>query len=196
MSRRRRVGLFGGSFNPPHLAHLIVAEQVRDQFALDEVRWIPARRPPHKAGEALAEAAHRLAMTRLAVAANPAFAVSAVEFEREGPSYTVDTVAALQAAEPEVAFMLLLGGDSLAGLAAWHRPHDLLARVPLVVYPRPGASSLLLPDGLQGTVHTAEAPLLDLSGSAIRARCAAGRSIRYLVPTAVAEHIAAHGLYR
>src|SRR5690606_21131049 len=103
-----KVGLFGGSFNPPHLAHLIVAELVREQFGLDQVLWIPALIPPHKRESRLASAEHRLEMTRLAVASNPAFAVSDLELRRSGVSYTVDTVRTLQTANPSVSYFLII----------------------------------------------------------------------------------------
>ncbi|MDX1547318.1 MAG: nicotinate-nucleotide adenylyltransferase [Rhodothermales bacterium] len=191
------VGLFGGSFNPPHLGHLLVAETVRDQFALDAVWWIPARVPPHKVGEGedLAAPAHRLAMTRLAVADHDAFAVSDVEVRREGPSYTVETVRALQAAHPEHTFHLILGGDSLRGFASWRRPEEIAERVPLLVYRRPGAAPAV-PEELEGRVRFAEAPLLAISSTDLRARCRAGRSLRYLVPEPVRAYIEEHRLYR
>ncbi len=189
------VGLFGGSFNPPHLAHLIVAETVREQFRLDQVWWIPARRPPHKAEETLVSSQHRLAMTRRATQDHPAFAVSDVEVRRAGTSYTVETVRALQAAHPEYAFSLLLGGDSLRDFGTWRQPEEIVARVPLIVYRRPGAAEIEVEPYLAGRVRFAEAPLLEISGTEIRARLREGRSIRYLVPDAVRAYIEEHGLY-
>lgn len=189
------VGLFGGSFNPPHLAHLIVAETLREQFRLDQVWWIPANRPPHKTKDALISPAHRLAMTRRATQDHPAFVVSDVEAQRAGASYTIDTVRVLQGAHPEHAFSLLLGGDSLRDFGAWYQPEEIAARLPLMVYLRPGASAPAIEPYLAGRVHFAEAPLLGISGTEIRARLRAGRSIRYLVPDAVREYIQEQGLY-
>lgn len=189
------IGIFGGSFNPPHVGHLIVAEAMREQFALDRVLWIPSRQPPHKPGAGLADARHRLAMTRLATDGNPAFAVSEVELRREGVSYTVDTVRALQEAHPDDTFSLLIGGDSLRDFGSWHRPDEIARRVALLVYRRPGAHVADLPPGLAARIRFADAPLLDVSGTDIRARCRAGRSIRYLVPDPVRAYIAGHGLY-
>ena len=189
------IGLFGGSFNPPHLAHLLVAETVREQFRLDQVWWIPARRPPHKAEEVLVSSQHRLEMTRRATQDHPAFAVSDVEVRRADASYTVETVRALQAAHPDYVFSLLLGGDSLRDFGTWRQPGEIVARVPLIVYRRPGAADIEVEPYLAGRVRFAEAPLLEISGTEIRARLREGRSIRYLVPDAVRAYIEEHGLY-
>ncbi len=191
------IGLFGGSFDPPHLAHLIVAETVREQFRLDQIWWIPAFEPPHKVEEALAASHHRLAMTRRATQGNPGFATSEVEVRRAGISYTVETVRALQETHPDYAFSLLLGGDSLHDFGSWYQPEEILARVPLIVYQRPGAAGEApVASFLEGRVRFASAPLIDLSATEIRARVRAGRSIRYLVPDAVRAYIEEQGLYR
>ncbi len=190
-----RVGIFGGSFNPPHVAHLALAEAARDQGGLDRVVWIPAATPPHKQRQNLPAAEHRLAMTRLAVAGNGAFVVSDLEIERAGVSYTVDTVRALQAAYPDVAFHLLLGGDSLAQFGAWVEPEEIARRVPLIVYPRPGADLSRVAPSLMARVTLLDRPLLDPSSTALRGLLRAGRSVRYLVPDAVLAYIAEHGLY-
>lgn len=191
----RTVGVFGGSFDPPHVAHLIVAETLREQFAFDQIWWMPAYQPPHKTDAAQTPAHHRLAMTRAATQTNPAFLVSALEVEREGLSYTVDTLRLLQDRYPEVAFMLIVGGDSWADFDAWHRPDEIVRRVPLVVYPRPGAVDLTVPPPYAERVHIAEAPLLEVSSTLIRERRRDGRSIRYLVPEPVRAYIIEHGLY-
>ena len=190
-----RVGLFGGSFNPPHLAHLIVAETVHEQFGLDTIWWMPAYQPPHKTDAALAAAAHRLAMTQLAIADNPTFAVSDLEIQREGTSYTVDTVRTLQAAQPNYRFFLLIGGDSWQDFSTWHQPEEIRDRVPLIVYRRPGITMLDVEPPFAERVHVADAPLLEISGTNIRQRLRAGRSIRYLVPDPVRVYIDQHNLY-
>lgn len=190
-----RVGIFGGTFNPPHFAHLILAEIIREQAELDRIRWIPTRTPPHKTADTPAR--HRLAMTRLAVAGNDAFEVSEIELQRSGPSYTVDTLEALQRDEPDVAFSLLIGGDSLADFMTWRRPEEIVRRVPLIVYRRPGATAS--PEAVMrfaDRIRYADAPAIELSSVSIRERVRNGQSIRYMVPDTVRAYIVQHGLYR
>jgi nicotinate-nucleotide adenylyltransferase len=190
------VGLFGGSFNPPHIAHLVVAEAVRDQFGLDAVWWIPCATPPHKPTDKLVPARHRLAMTQRATAGHPDFEVSDLEVQREGVSYTVDTVRALQDAYPETAFALIIGSDTLHNFATWHRPDEIADRVPLIVYKRSGVTTSVADPRFANQAHFAAAPQMDVSSTEIRARCRHGRSIRYFVPEAVRAYIEKHALYR
>jgi nicotinate-nucleotide adenylyltransferase len=191
------VGLFGGSFNPPHLAHLIVAETIREQFDLEEVWWMPAHTPPHKTDAAIAPPAHRLEMTRRATASNPTFRVCDEEIERGGASYTVETLRALSERHPDARFSLLLGGDSLAGFPSWRAPDEIARRARLLVYRRPGESDPpALPAPLARRVQYADAPLLEVSGTALRARRRRGQSLRYLVPDPVRAYIDRHDLYR
>jgi len=189
------VGIFGGSFNPPHTGHLIIAETIRDQFDLDQVLWIPSARPPHKHERDLASADHRLRMSQLAVSGHSSFAVSNIELQRRGFSYTVDTVKDLQDLYPDCIFSLIVGSDSLDDLPSWFQPEEITRRVPLLVYRRNSFSesqSSLPPDS---KVHFADAPRLDISGTDIRSRIRRGRSIRYLVPDDVEAYIHQHGLY-
>jgi nicotinate-nucleotide adenylyltransferase len=190
-----KVGLFGGSFNPPHVAHLIVAETVREQFAFNQILWMPALIPPHKRESRLASAEHRLEMTRLATASNPAFAVSDLELRRSGLSYTADTIRTLQETNPSIAYSLIVGGDSFRGFTSWYRPQEILERVPLIVYERGEDAQTEIEASFGGRVCFAAAPLLAISSTDIRERCATGHSIRYLVPEPVREYIEAHGLY-
>jgi nicotinate-nucleotide adenylyltransferase len=190
------IGLFGGSFNPPHVAHLVVAEVARDQFGLDEVWWIPNATPPHKSADGLAAVDHRLAMTRRAVADNPAFRVCDIEIERAGVSYTVDTVQALQNQHPDTDFYLIIGSDSLDHFAEWHKPEEIARRVPLVVYKRPGVIDAVPEPRFANHVRFVAAPVMEVSGTEIRSRRRAGRSIRYLVPDGVRTYIEDHGLYQ
>lgn len=189
------LGIYGGTFNPPHLAHLIIAETVRDQFGLDRVLWVPAGRPPHKDVRGLASARDRLAMTKLAVEGNASFSVSEIEMGRDGASYTVDTLGALQQAYPDARLHLLLGGDSLAQFASWRQPDVILERARLIVYDRPGADAPDVSGRVAEQARFAEAPLLMISGTEVRARCERGASIRYLVPEPVRAYIREHGLY-
>lgn len=190
------IGLFGGSFNPPHVAHLIVAEIARDQFDFEEVWWIPNATPPHKKRGELAAVEHRLAMTRRVVAERSSFRLCDIEVKRSGVSYTVDTVRALQEDYPDMDFGLLLGSDSLDHFASWHEPDEIAARVPLVVYKRPGVIEEVAEPRFANHVHFVSAPVMEVSGTEIRSRCRAERSIRYLVPDSVRTYIEEHGLYR
>lgn len=201
----RRIGLFGGTFDPPHLGHLALAEWARDRLGLDRVVFMPAGVPPHKRGRALTGAAHRVAMARLAVGGHRAFAVSTLEARRRGPSFTVDTLRALEAAHPGARLYLLMGADSLDDFASWHEPGAIAKLATLVVAARPGAGE---PDagrprgrrravrGVPARIIRLRNPGIELSSSALRARARAGRSLRYLVPDAVAAYIARHRLYR
>jgi len=190
------IGLFGGSFNPPHVAHLVVAEIARDQLGFDEVWWIPNATPPHKSHDELAAVEHRLAMTRRAIADNPSFRVSEIEVGREGVSYTVDTLRVLQDEHPDTDFGLLLGSDSLDHFGEWHRPDEIMERVPLVVYKRPGIIEDVPEPRFANRVRFVSAPVMEVSGTEIRSRRRAGRSIRYLVPETVRSYIREHNLYR
>lgn len=190
-----RYGLFGGSFDPVHNAHLELARSALHALQLDRLYWVPAGRPWQKTRQ-LSEAAHREAMVRLAIAGEPRFVLDRIEIEAGGPSYTLDTVRALQAAHPGASWYLLIGQDQYAGLPTWHGWPELLERVVLAVAQRPGA---------QGTVHdevrrharcSVPLPMLDISSTAIRARVAAGQPIHHWVPPAVARYIDQHALYR
>ena len=190
------IGLFGGSFNPPHVAHLAVAEACAEAAGLDTVWWMPTPTPPHKrADPALAAPEHRLAMARLAAEGNVRFAVSDVEFRRPGPHFTVDTLRALRDEHPGNTFALVVGGDSLAAFATWREPEAILELARLVVYRRPGADLAGVPDTVLARTTVVDGPALELSGTELRARIAGGQSVRYLVPDAVLAYVGAHGLY-
>jgi nicotinate-nucleotide adenylyltransferase len=200
-----RVGVFGGTFDPVHFGHLILAEQAREQARLDEVWFVPAARPPHKPEHALTRFDQRVEMLQLAVAGNPAFRVDELEKERDGPSYTADTVAELRRRAPAGELLLLVGSDTLLDLGQWHQPERILREVALLVTTRPG-HPVPPPDQLRGRLglapdvplryQTVETPLVDLSSRDLRRRAAAGRSLRYLTPRAVEVYVAQRGLYR
>jgi nicotinate-nucleotide adenylyltransferase len=193
------VALLGGTFDPVHYGHLFAAQAARDALSLEQVVFVPARVSPHKEGRAVAEPAHRLAMVRLAVAGNPGLAVSEVELGREGPSYTVDTVATLRAAGI-ARVSLVLGTDAFLLIRTWKRWEDLLGQVGLVLVSRPGSSdrdARALAEELGAPVdHWVEALGVAVSSSELRGRLARGRTVRYLVPDPVLEYIAEHSLYR
>ena len=200
---RRRIGVLGGTFDPPHIGHLWLATMAADAMDLDQVLFMPASRPPHKAGERLTRATDRLLMTRLAIAADPAFELSLIEIERPGPSYTIDSVIELaEHYDNSASLYLIMAADSLAQIDTWREPDRLLELIEWVVGPRPGVAA---PDRPQledrfaeraSRIHLLTGPSLDVSSSEIRRRVAAGHAIRYLVPRGVEEMILERGLYR
>ena len=191
-----KLGIFGGTFNPPHLGHLIVAECVRDQLQLDRVLFIPSATPPNKRPESFVPAADRLAMTRMAIERNAAFEVSDLEAARGGISYTVDTVTALGAMFPRASLHLLIGADNLIEFETWKSPDEILTMVDLVAMARPGFEVEKTRAKYARQASYVKVPQIAISGTEIRRRVKMGRSIRYLVPREVEEYIRRHGLYR
>jgi nicotinate-nucleotide adenylyltransferase len=186
------VGLFGGSFDPIHHGHLIVGRAVAETLGLEELRFMPAGEQPFKHGRHVASASERATMVALAVAGEAGLAVERCEVDRPGPSYTVDTLRALRSREPGQDFTLVVGADATRELDQWREAAALPALARIVAVARPGA-----PRPASALVErVVEVPAVDLSATQIRRRVAEGRSIRYLVPDAVAEFIAIHGLYR
>jgi len=201
--RARRIGVLGGTFDPPHVGHLWLATLAADELDLDRVLLMPSARPPHKGARRVSNAADRVLMTRLAISADPLLEVSLIEMERPGPSYTVDTVAELQATYgAQVQLVLIMAADQLAAIDTWREPDRLLDLAEWAVGPRPGTPlperrSLVERFGAAARrIHLLSGPSLDVSSSAIRRRVASGRSIRYLVPRAVEEFVGDRGLYR
>ena len=185
-----KVGIFGGTFNPTHVGHLLLAETARESLALDRVLFIPTHQPPHKRVPGLLDGAIRLRMVRLAIKDQPAFVASDIELQRPGPSYSIDTVAALHRALPEAQLFLLIGQDMLT--VRWAAWRELKRLCTIAAVRRPGARRMKAQRGIRWL----EMPAIDVSSSDIRARLAAGRSIRYLVPPAVERYIRQHDLYR
>lgn len=184
-----RIGIFGGTFDPVHVGHLAIAQAALESARLDRVIFVPARRSPLKDRGPLASEADRLAMLEAATKGEPRFAVSRVELERGGPSYTVDTLEALTA---EGELHLILGSDALAELPRWRSPERIRSLAGILVARRPGAPE---PDTAAGAVAF-DAPHLDISSRELRARVKRGLSLRYLVPDDVWRHIERRGLYR
>lgn len=197
-----RVGILGGTFNPPHNGHLLCAQSAAIAFSLDEVRLVPTRVPPHKAVPEDPGVEVRLELCRLAVAADPLMSVSRVEADRPGPSYTADTLRALHDAEPEHELTFIVGADMALSLKAWREPEAILSLARLAVAERDGVARreiLSALDGLPGVperVGFFDMPRIDVSSTMIRNRAGAGLPIRHLVPDAVADHVQSHGLYR
>jgi nicotinate-nucleotide adenylyltransferase len=194
MTAARRVGLFGGSFDPVHNAHVVLAKTALDQLALDELRWIPVGKPWQKARR-LAPAADREAMVRLAIAGEPRFVLDRIELRRRGPTFTLDTVRELVAAEPGRQWFLILGQDQYASLHTWRDWPALLSLVCLAVANRPGAAIAVNPQIAQAEHRVVRLPMMNVSSTEIRRRVAAGEPIADLVPEAVARYIEAHRLY-
>lgn len=191
----KRIGLFGGTFDPVHLAHLALAREALAALALDELRWIPAGQPWQKARQ-LAAPQHREAMVRLAIEGEPRFTLDRCELKRQGPSFTLDTVRELQAREPGNAWFLILGQDQYAGLHTWRDWRELLSRVTLAIANRPGVTPEPHPDVRKVEHQMVPLPMMDISSTAIRARVARGEGVTDLVPPAVARYIDQNDLYR
>lgn len=218
MSREVRLGVLGGTFDPLHLGHLRAAESVREAMALDRVLFVPARIPPHKAGPEVAPAEDRYRMIQAGIGTQPAFAVSRIEIERQGPSYTIDTLAELRnSGPPGTELFFVTGVDAFRDIQTWNRWEDLLKSYPFIVHSRPGCRmatafdalpesmhSMLVepsgrssrPPGRGGVVYLIEAVTLGISSTEVRDMVRHGHSIRYLVPAEVEEYIQKHRLYR
>jgi nicotinate-nucleotide adenylyltransferase len=196
-----RVGLLGGTFNPPHLGHLVCAQEALCELGLDRVLLVPARVPPHKAVESEPGVEHRVAMCEAAVAGDSRLAVSLVDVRRDGPSYTVDTLRELHADAPGDELTFIVGGDMAHSLPTWREPEAVLEHATLAVAGREGVSRADILEqvaGLSGAperLRFFDMPRIDISSSLIRRRAAAGQPLRYLVPDAVAAHIEREGLY-
>ncbi len=204
-----RIGVFGGSFDPVHLGHLIAAECAREQAQLDQVVFVPAAAPPHKPGRILAEGRHRLEMLSLAIGGHDPFAVSSIELDRGGTSFTVDTLTELAGTHPDDTLVLLLGPDALAGLPTWREPERIATLAEIVAVERDSLDDLaaaMAAGGLADLLGTdavavilarrVRMPAVGVRATGLRAAVAAGRSIRYRTPRAVERYIATHGLYR
>jgi nicotinate-nucleotide adenylyltransferase len=197
-----RIGLFGGTFDPPHLGHLILASEARSQLGLTRLLWTVTPDPPHKQDQPLTPLEHRLAMVKLAIEDNPFFELSEVELDRPGPHYTVDTVKILAEQNPNAEIVPVIGGDSLQDLPTWHHPRELVYAAHWVgVMRRPGEDVNLdkleheLP-GIKSKVHYVDAPLLEIASREIRNRVAAGKPFRYYLPNPVYQYIEQHHLYQ
>jgi nicotinate-nucleotide adenylyltransferase len=199
-----RLGVFGGTFDPVHLVHLVLAEQCREQGRLDDVRFVVAARPPHKP-QPVAPFAQRVEMLTLAISGQPAFKVDEVERDRTGPSYTADTLEELHRRHPDAELVLIIGSDSLHDLPQWYRPARVVELAELLVAARPDSPippieemrrRLRLQDTAPLRMRVAEVPQMAIASRDIRRRLREGRSVRYLIPRAVEAYIEDKGLYR
>ncbi len=197
-----RFGIFGGTFDPPHLGHLILASEALFQLKLDRVLWMLTPYPPHKEDQVITSTEQRLELLESAIAMDSAFELSRVDIEREAPHYAVDSMQLLRVMYPQVDMVYLMGGDSLRDLLSWHHPREfVLACDALGVMPRPGFKPDLtglsseIPN-IQAKVHWVGAPLIEISASDIRKRVACGAPYRYLVPNEVYHLIQSRRLYQ
>lgn len=197
-----RLGVLGGTFDPPHYGHLLLADTARTQLRLDRVLFVPAGQPPHKPADQPSPVVDRVAMVQAALndADTPAFRLCRVDLDRPGPHYTVDALTALREVYPAAKIWFLVGADSLADLPQWRDPTRIIALARLAVLARSGSApdlddlSATVP-GLQGCLDWLAGPPLDLSSSALRQRARRGLSLRYLVPPSVEAYVHEHGLY-
>ncbi len=203
MTTRRKTAIFGGTFNPVHKAHLVLAQDALEAAALDRVLFIPCATPPHKTPDRLADATHRLAMLELALADHPAFEISDIEIRRSGTSYSIDTVRSLKDLYPEDDLTFIIGSDSLVELHLWKDIEQLLPLATFLSVARPGqeqvhACDIPLPAPWPETLSKAliEGHLMTISSSEIRQNIAQNKSILSLVPASVSAYIVQHGLYK
>ncbi len=205
LSTAKRIGIMGGSFDPVHMGHLVIAQDAVERLELSEIIFIPAAIPPHKQHIQQVDAEHRMNMLKLALEQDLRFSVSEVELQRGGVSYTIDTVRALKAEQPDVEWVLIVGGDTLVDLHNWYKIDELLKLCEVASFLRPGdasleavASKIMLSDTQKERLldNVVDAHLIEISSTEIRMRIAEGLSIRYLVPPEVEMYIFEHGLYR
>ncbi|MGD0650425.1 MAG: nicotinate-nucleotide adenylyltransferase [Verrucomicrobiia bacterium] len=200
--KRRQIGILGGTFNPIHLGHLLIAQDAMEQFGLDRVKFIPSATPPHKKYEGNATAAQRLTMVRLAIRGNARFEVDDIELRRSGTSYSVDTLTSLRRRDPQAQFYFIIGADSLRELHRWREVERLVRLCTFVTVARPGFALRPVVDPKLDAAtrrrlrqHVLRGHACDIASRDIRARVARGESIRYLVPDAVLQYINRHKLY-
>lgn len=197
------IGIMGGTFDPPHFGHLLAAEWARFEFGLDKVIFVPAASPPHKNNRRITSAEHRYRMVQIAISDNPFFDISPVEIEREGKSYTVDTIAYFKEAYAGVDFYFIMGADSLLTLETWKNTELLVTMCNFIAVTRPGYTipadfwkNSRLAFSLKEKLYLMEIPGMDISSSEIRGRVRKNKPIKYLLPRELEEYINDHKLYR
>ncbi|WP_156473335.1 nicotinate-nucleotide adenylyltransferase [Thermoactinomyces sp. AS95] len=191
-----KVGIFGGTFDPIHFGHLLLAEQAREAASLHEIWFIPAGEPPHKQGKPVTPAMERKKMVELAIEGHPQFKVNPIELMRSGPSYTVDTIMELKKQNPHVEFFLLVGADMVKNLPKWYKIKEIIQNVQVIGLGRPGFDHDALPEYIEERLMwIPDAVETNISSSIIRERLMLNRSVRYLVPDSVYKYIKEQGLY-
>jgi nicotinate-nucleotide adenylyltransferase len=197
-----RIGVFGGTFDPPHMGHLILAEECRTQLELDKLLWVVTNQPPHKQGIEISPVEKRIELVLMTIAGNPSFELSRVDINRPGPHYALDTILLLRKQFPEAGLFYLMGGDSLHDLPIWHQPQDFLAACDGIGVMKRHDDQVdleklekILP-GISRKVHLVEAPILEISSHQIRQRIESGKGYRYYLPEAVFRAIEELNLYQ
>ena len=193
-----RIGVMGGTFDPIHHGHLVAASEAAHRFALDEVVFVPTGQPWQKAGRQISPAEDRYLMTVIATASNPRFTVSRVDIDREGPTYTIDTLRDLREVYPDAELFFITGADALSSIMSWHDWDKMFQLAEFVGVTRPGyeLTEDMLPQDIQERVHLLDIPAMAISSTDCRERASQGRPVWYLVPDGVVQYIAKHGLYR
>ena len=186
----KQIGLFGGTFDPVHAGHLIIAQSVLEELGLDTVLFIPSAHPPHKQSDIMFSPEERFSMLARAIQGNPRFRVSDIEMNRQGPSYTIDTIREIKSTlSADTALSFIIGRDNLFEISAWKEPFAIIGECRIIVADRPVGAADPIPDWLADNIALVRVPLIEISSSDIRARIRTGRSIRYLVPDAVHDMI-------
>ncbi|WP_276907017.1 nicotinate-nucleotide adenylyltransferase [Corynebacterium riegelii] len=193
-----RIGVMGGTFDPIHHGHLVAASEAAHRFALDEVVFVPTGQPWQKAGRQISPAEDRYLMTVIATASNPRFTVSRVDIDREGPTYTIDTLRDLREVYPDAELFFITGADALSSIMSWHDWDKMFELAQFVGVTRPGyeLTEDMLPADIQERVHLLDIPAMAISSTDCRERASQGRPVWYLVPDGVVQYIAKHELYR
>ena len=199
----KRIGIMGGTFDPIHLGHLLMAEQAFEQYELDQVMFLPTGDPPHKEGRKIAPADIRRKMVEMAIFGNPHFFCSSMEIEREGYSYTAKTLTELRKAHPDTSYYFIVGADSLDYMERWYHPREIFQQAVILAASRNSVSEeevqfkiKQLKERYQADIRPVRMPLIEISSTEIRSRLSDGKSIRYFVPDQVAEYLASSDVYR
>ncbi len=190
-----KLGIFGGTFDPPHIAHLLAAEGVRDHLKLDKIIFVPAAIPPHKQKRGVIAAKHRFEMVKLAIRDNPAFELSDTELHRKGPSYTIETLREMKREHENAEIFFIMGIDLLMEFDTWKEPNRILEECTLVAMNRPGFDLAVVDKDLLSRIELVNVPSVDVSSTNVRRRVKSGRSIRYLVPADVEDYIHRNAIY-
>lgn len=198
-----KIGIMGGTFNPIHIGHLILAEQALDQYELDKILFMPSKKPPHKVNQPIESDYHRLELVKLAIENHPRFSISTMELEREGMTYTVDTLKILTKQYPNKKFFFIVGGDSIFQLETWYKPEEIMKMTHILAASRYGITEKRMIDQIQyltetyhGSIELLKIPIIDISSNMIRTSISQGKSVRYYLPYSVLEYIINHGLYQ